>query len=77
MDEIIEKIIEITAEQLNIDADTITPDTYFEDDLDADSLDLFEILLAAEEEFDVEIPDEEAEKFATISDAAAYIAENQ
>lgn len=77
MDEILEKIIEITAEQLNIEADTITPDTYFMDDLDADSLDLFEILMAVEEEFDVEIPDEDAEKIATISDAAAFIADNQ
>ena len=73
MDEILEKIIEITAEQLNVEPDTITPDTYFMDDLDADSLDLFEILMAVEEEFDVEIPEEDTEKIANESDDA-YLA---
>lgn len=77
MDDILEKIIEITAEQLDIDLDTITPDTAFIEDLDADSLDVVELMMALEEEFDVEISEEEAENIVTVSDAAAYISDNQ
>ena len=77
MDDILEKIIEITAEQPDIDPDTITPDTAFIEDLDADSLDVGELMMALEEEFDVEISEEEAENIVTVSDAAAYISDNQ
>ncbi|MDY5230751.1 MAG: acyl carrier protein [Eubacteriales bacterium] len=77
MDDILEKIIEITAEQLDIDPDTITPDTAFIEDLDADSLDVVELMMALEEEFDVEISEEEAENIVTVSDVAAYISDNQ
>lgn len=77
MDDILEKIIEITAEQLDIDPDTIAPDTAFIEDLDADSLDVVELMMALEEEFDVEISEEEAENIVTVSDAAAYISDNQ
>lgn len=59
-----ERIIEITAEALGADAAGITADTAFKEDLDADSLDLFELVMALEEEFDVEIPTEDLEKIA-------------
>ena len=68
-----EKIQEIIASQLGVDAEEVTPEASFVDDLGADSLDTVELIMALEEEFDIEIPDEEAEKIATVSDAIAYI----
>jgi acyl carrier protein len=68
-----EKIKEIIASQLGVDAEEVTPEASFVDDLGADSLDTVELIMALEEEFDIEIPDEEAEKIATVSDAIAYI----
>ena len=64
-----EKLQGIIAEVLNVDADEITPDTTFVDDLGADSLDVFQIIMGIEEEFDIEIQNEDAEKIVTVSDA--------
>lgn len=68
-----EKVREIIAEQLDTDYDSITLDTSFINDLEADSLDVVELIMAIEEEFDIEIPDEEAEKISTVQEAVNYI----
>ena len=68
-----EKIRQIIAESLSVDEDEITMDTTFLDDLGADSLDIFEIIMAIEEEFDIEIDNEEAEKIVTVGDAVEQI----
>ena len=68
-----EKLQNIIAEVLNVDPDEITPDTTFVDDLAADSLDVFQIIMGIEEEFDIEIPTEEAEKISTVGDAVEQI----
>ncbi len=70
---IFEKLKKIIAEQLNIDEDIITPESSFKDDLGADSLDIVELVMAVEEEFDIEFPDEDAENISTVSDAVEYI----
>ncbi len=64
----LEKVKEIIAKQLNLDVDEITESTSFKDDLGADSLDLFELVMAFEEEYDVEIPSEELEDIVTVGD---------
>ena len=69
----LEKIKAIIAEVLNIDADSITEDTTFVDDLGADSLDIFQIIMGIEEEFDIEIANEDAEHIVTVSDAVEEI----
>ena len=69
----LEKIKAIIAEVLNIDADSITEDTTFVDDLGADSLDIFQIIMGIEEDFDIEIDNEEAEKITTVQDAVDQI----
>lgn len=66
----IKKIIE---EQLGVEGDRIKPEASFIDDLGADSLDIVELVMAMEEEFDLEIPDEDAEKLRTVSDVTKYI----
>ncbi len=71
-----EKVKEIVAEQLGVEEDQVTPEAAFMDDLGADSLDTVELVMALEEEFDIEISDEDAEKIATVGDAIAYIADN-
>ncbi len=76
MDEILEKIKEIVADQLGIDEDEVEPEASFIDDLGADSLDIVELIMAFEEEFDLEIPDEDAEKITTVQDAIDYINEH-
>ena len=68
-----EKLKNIIAEVLNVDADEITMDTTFVDDLGADSLDVFQIIMGIEEEVDIEIPSEEAEKIVTVGDAVEQI----
>ena len=73
MADIKEKVTEIIVEQLNVEEDAIKPEASFIDDLDADSLDTVELIMAFEEEFGMEIPDEEAEKIKTVGDAIAYI----
>ena len=68
-----EKIQKIISEVLGVDEDTITMETTFVDDLGADSLDVFQIIMALEEGFDIEIANEEAEKIVTVSDAVEQI----
>ena len=68
-----ERMKEIVAEALNVEIETLKEDTSFKEDLGADSLDLFELVMAVEEEFGVEIPSEDLEKITTITDAAAYM----
>lgn len=68
-----EKLQQIIAEVLNVDADEITMDTTFVDDLGADSLDVFQIIMGIEEEFDIEIPNEAAEKIVSVGDAVEEI----
>ena len=68
-----EKIKQIVAEQLGVDEGEVTPTASFVDDLGADSLDTVELVMAFEEAFEIEIPDEEAEKIRTVQDAIAYV----
>ncbi|HIZ12885.1 MAG TPA: acyl carrier protein [Candidatus Mediterraneibacter stercorigallinarum] len=68
-----EKLQEIIADVLNVQKDEIKPDTTFVDDLGADSLDIFQIIMGIEEEFDIEIDNEEAEKIVTVQDAVDQI----
>jgi acyl carrier protein len=68
-----EKMAEIIVEQLSVDKEKVVAGASFVDDLGADSLDLVELIMAMEEEFDVEIPDEDAEKIATVQDAIDYV----
>jgi len=74
---VFEKVQEKVAEQLGVEADEITMESSFIDDLGADSLDIVELLMALEEEFDIEIPDEEAEKLSTVGDVVEYIKNNK
>ena len=69
----LERMREMIAEQLNCEAETITADTSFKDDLGADSLDLFELVMALEEEYDVEIPTEDLEKLTTVQAVLDYL----
>ena len=68
-----EKLKKVIADVLNVDPDEITMDTTFVDDLGADSLDVFQIILGIEEEFDIEIPAEKAEKISTVEEAVELI----
>ena len=68
-----EKLKKIIAEVLNVDEEEITMETTFVDELGADSLDVFQIIMGLEEEFDIEIPNEEAEKIVTVGDAVEQI----
>jgi acyl carrier protein len=70
------KVQEIIVQQLGVDAGKVTPEASFVDDLGADSLDVVELVMAFEEEFDVEIPDEAAEKIATVKDAVEFLKSN-
>ncbi|MBA7585061.1 Acyl carrier protein [subsurface metagenome] len=72
-DDIASKVKEITSEQLGVDESQITPEAKFVDDLGADSLDTVELVMALEEEFDLEISDEEAEKLTTVNRVISYI----
>lgn len=69
----LEKMREMLAEQLNCEAETITPDTSFKDDLGADSLDLFELIMALEDEYNIEIPAEELNDLTTVGDVLDYL----
>lgn len=71
----LEKMKEIIAEQLGVEEDEITSDTSFKEDLGADSLDLFELTMALEEEYDTEIPAEELEDIETVGDVIEYLRE--
>jgi acyl carrier protein len=68
--------MKIVAEQLGVNADQVTPQASFVDDLGADSLDTVELVMALEEEFDTEIPDEQAEKITTVQQAIDYVNEH-
>lgn len=71
-----EKVISIIVDQLGVEEDDVVMDASFIDDLGADSLDIVELIMALEEEFDIEIPDEDAEKIVTVGNAVNYIKEN-
>ena len=73
----LEKIKEMIADSLGVDAGTITEESSFKDDLGADYLDLFELVMALEEEYDVEIPTEDLENIATVGDVVKYIESHQ
>lgn len=76
MSSIEDRVKKIVVEQLGVEEAQVTPDASFIDDLGADSLDTVELVMALEEEFDCEIPDEEAEQIATLAQAVAYINAN-
>lgn len=69
----LEKVKELIADQLNIEAENIMPESRFKEDLEADSLDLFELVMALEEQYGVEIPSEDLEKIATVQDVLDYM----
>lgn len=71
-----EKVKEIIVDQLDVEADQVTADASFIEDLGADSLDTVELVMALEENFDIEIPDEDAEKIKSVKDAVSYIDKN-
>ncbi len=71
-----ERVKSVIVDQLGVDEDTVTAEASFVDDLGADSLDIVELIMGLETEFDLEIPDEEAEKIRTVGDAVNYIKEN-
>ena len=72
-EELFNSIKQMIVDQLGVDEDTITEDSSFVDDLNADSLDMVELVMAMEQEFDIEIPDDVAEKVVTVKDAVEYI----
>ena len=74
---ILEKVRSIVTEQLSVDAGEVKPESNFQNDLGADSLDTVELVMALEEAFDIEIPDEAAEGIATVGDAVKYIEDKQ
>ena len=76
-DAIFEKVKEVIVDQLGVEDEAVTTETSFIDDLGADSLDIVELIMALEEEFDLQIPDSEAEKIATVGDVIEYIKSNQ
>ncbi|MEW8977782.1 MAG: acyl carrier protein [Symbiobacterium sp.] len=75
-DPIFEKVKAIIVDQLSVEEDEVTPDASFIEDLGADSLDIVELIMALEEEFEIEVPDEDAEKLTTVGAAVAYIKEH-
>ena len=76
-EEILGKIQEITTDRLGVDEGDVTSDASFREDLEADSLDLVELIMELEEQFGMEIPDEEAEKITTVEEAVDYVMEHQ
>jgi len=74
---VFDKVKAIIVEQLSVEEDDITMESSFVDDLGADSLDIVELVMALEEEFDLEIPDEDAEKIRTVGEAVKYIQDRQ
>lgn len=75
--DILDKVKELVIEHLDVEADKVTPEANFATDLGADSLDTVELVMALEEAFDIEIPDEDAEKIATVGAAVDYIVEKK
>ena len=76
MSDVVERVRKIVVEQLGVKEEEVTLEASFVDDLGADSLDTVELVMALEEEFDIEISDEDAEKIQTVQDAITYITEN-
>jgi len=77
MSEIKDKVIDIVAQKLGVGKEEVSPDSNFIDDLGADSLDTVELIMELEKEFDISIPDEDAEQIATVGKAIDYIAEKK
>ena len=77
MSDVADRVKKIVVEHLGVDAEKVTPEASFIDDLGADSLDNVELVMAFEEEFGVEIPDDAAEKIGTVNDAIKYIDDNK
>ena len=75
-EEVFDKVIEIIVEQLGVAENAVTQEASFIDDLGSDSLDIVELIMALEEEFDLEIPDSDAEKVVTVGDVVEYIKDN-
>lgn len=75
-EQVFDKVRQIIVDQLGVDEEEVTTEASFIDDLGADSLDIVELIMALEEEFGLEIPDDEAEKISTVNDAVEYIREN-
>lgn len=73
MSEIFNKVQEIVADKLGVEVSEVTPQASFQEDLGADSLDIVELVMALEEEFSIDIPEEAAEKIVTVADAVNYI----
>jgi acyl carrier protein len=73
MSDIQERITNIVVELLGVESERVTPDASFREDLEADSLDLVELIMTMEEEFDIEISDDEAEKLVTVNDVMDYV----
>ena len=73
---VFDRVKSIVVDQLGVDPNEVTPEASFVDDLGADSLDVVELVMALEEEFETEIPDEDAEKIATVGEAVRYIEEH-
>jgi len=76
-DPIFEKVKAIIVDQLAVEEEEVTPEASFIEDLGADSLDIVELIMALEEEFEIEVPDEDAEKLTTVGAAVAYIKEHR
>ena len=76
MSDVAEKVKKIIVDQLGVSADEVKPEASFVEDLGADSLDVVDMLMSLEDEFDVEIPDDEIEKIRTVGDLVTYIEEN-
>ncbi|HVB11332.1 MAG TPA: acyl carrier protein [Bacillota bacterium] len=74
--DVADKVKKIIVDQLGVEEDEVTQEASFIEDLGADSLDIVELIMALEEEFGIEIPDEDAEKIATVKDAVSYIQEH-
>ena len=74
---LLEDVKEVVVEQLNVNPDEIKEDSKFVEDLGADSLDVVELVMALEEKFDIEIPDADAEKIATVGDAIKYVTDHK
>ena len=77
MEPVADRVKKIIVDQLGVEEETVTPEASFVDDLGADSLDTVELVMALEEEFGVEIPDEDAEKITTVSQAITYISDRR
>ncbi len=75
-EEVFERVKKVIIEQLGVTESAVTSEASFLDDLSADSLDIVELVMALEEEFDIEIPDEDAEKVTTVGDVVDYIKDN-